>query len=104
MPYYDYQCEVCKKTGREWRAQKAPRFCSMPCRWEGDKEIGKRRGRWTITPEIGQEIEALAKGGKLQEDDIKRIMASTGLPRWKISRYAKKCKGNAFHSDASAER
>lgn len=88
MPTYSYECEVCERPGKAWRAPDAtpPRFCSIACGREG--MIGQLYTRkYTITPEMHARIERVYKTDS-GNGQVAALARALRLPRWKVTRHA----------------
>ncbi len=85
MPMFDFTCEICGTTGREWRQDKPPRFCSRNCRSKGKQKT--RIGKWNISPFASEQIKKTYQR-ETGNGEIAALSQKLGLPRWKISRHA----------------
>ena len=88
MPMYDYECEVCGRPGREWRAEgRPPRFCSKDHMTEGMVGQARKPVKYKITPEIRARIEKVYKTDT-GNGQVAALAKALGFPRWKVTRYA----------------
>jgi hypothetical protein len=86
MPTFDFTCERCGRSDRQYRDDGPPRFCSRKCQKEG---VSYRResAKWVVTPEAVDAIRKVyvtATGN----GEVREVAKLVCLPRWKITRYA----------------
>lgn len=90
MPTYHFDCEICGRSAKAWRAEDEtpPRYCGRKCTnvWRAGRAF--KRPRYPITPEIHEQIRQVYQERLTGNGQLAALAEKLGIPRTKIGRYA----------------